>query len=73
MLELTSMCTLSALERLVELHHDYHLKKVVITNSIPQTDAFQSLPFASVRCLSDTLTRVINRIHYNRPVSEVVI
>ncbi len=60
-----------ARERLVDLHRDYHLQEVIVTNSVPQTGAFQSLPFVSVRCLSYTLTRVINRIHYNRPVSEL--
>jgi phosphoribosylpyrophosphate synthetase len=66
-----NLCVASAAERLAELHSDYHLKEMVVTNSIPQTAAFQSLPFVSVRCLSDTLTRVINRIHYNRPASEL--
>jgi ribose-phosphate pyrophosphokinase len=66
-----NLCMAPARERLVELHRDYHLKEVVVTNSVPQTAAFQSLSFVSVRGLSDTLTRVINRIHYNRPVSEV--
>lgn len=66
-----NLCMAPAAQRLVELHSDFHLKKVVVTNSIAQTDAFQSLPFVSVLCLSDTLTRVINRIHYNRPVSEM--
>ena len=66
-----NLCMAPAAQRLEELHSHYHLKEVVVTNSIPQTDAFQSLPFVSVRCLSDTLTRVINRIHYNRPVSEL--
>jgi ribose-phosphate pyrophosphokinase len=66
-----NLCMEPARERLSELHTDYHLKEVVVTNSIPQTDVFQALPFVSVRCLSDTLTRVINRIHYNRSVSEL--
>ncbi len=66
-----NLCMAPAAERLVELHSDYHLREVVVTNSIPQTDMFQSLPFVSIRCLSDTLTRVINRIHYNRPVTEL--
>lgn len=64
-------CVPVARDRLLELHADYHLKEVVVTNSIPQTEEFCSLPFLSVRCLSDTLTRTINRIHYNRSVSEV--
>ena len=64
-------CVQVARDRLLELHADYHLKEVIVTNSIPQTDDFLALPFVSVRCLSDTLARTINRIHYNRSVSEV--
>jgi ribose-phosphate pyrophosphokinase len=66
-----NLCMELAQERLEELHADYHLKDVVVTDSIPQTAAFQALPFVSVRCLADTLARVINRIHYNRSVSEL--
>ncbi|MBM3240120.1 ribose-phosphate pyrophosphokinase [Candidatus Poribacteria bacterium] len=66
-----SLCMERARERFVALHADYHLKEVVVTNSIPQTDEFLALPFFSVRCLSDTLARTINRIHYNRSVSEL--
>ena len=66
-----NLCVGRARERLLELHADYHLKEVIVTNSIPQTDAFRALSFVSVRCLSDTLARTINRIHYTRSVSEV--
>lgn len=66
-----NLCVGRARERLLALHADYHLKKLIVTNSIPQTDEFQAMPFVSVRCLSDTLARTINRIHYNRSVSEV--
>ena len=66
-----NLCMEIARERLLALHRDYHLKGVVVTNSIPQTEEFRALPFVSVRCLSDTLRRAINRIHYERSVSEV--
>ena len=66
-----NLCVGRARERLLALYTDYHLKEVVVTNSIPQTDEFQALPFVSVKCLSDTLSRTVNRIHYNRSVSEV--
>lgn len=61
-----NLCAQSALERLSDLHAEYHLKKVVVTDSVPQTQAFQALPFVTVRSLSDPLSRAINRIHYNR-------
>ncbi len=63
-------CVPAALDRLQELHDRYGLRQVVVTNSIPQTKAFEDLPFLSVRCLSDAFSRTINRIHYDRSVSE---
>jgi ribose-phosphate pyrophosphokinase len=64
-----NLCTTQAQERLMDLHENYHLKKVIVTDSIPQTEEFRTLPFVSVRSLSDILTRVINGIHYNQPVT----
>jgi ribose-phosphate pyrophosphokinase len=64
-------CMPIAGKRLQALHDAYGLREVVVTNSIPQTQAFESLTFLSTRCLSDTLSRTINRIHYNQSVSEV--
>ena len=64
-------CVPIARERLIELHKDYGLKEVIVTNSIRQTTEFESLPFLSIQCLSDTLSRTINRIHYGQSVSEV--
>ncbi|HMQ55981.1 MAG TPA: ribose-phosphate diphosphokinase [Anaerolineae bacterium] len=61
----------SAGERLAELHANYHLKQVIFTNSIPPTEAFQRLPFVQIHCLADTLSQVVNRIHYNRSVSDL--
>lgn len=67
-----NLCVGRARDRLIDLHRRYHLKEMIVTNSIPQTDEFQSLPFISVKCLSDILCRTINRIHYNRSVNEVL-
>jgi ribose-phosphate pyrophosphokinase len=66
-----NLCMESAFERLLALYTEYRLQEVVVTNSIPQTEKFRALPFVSVRCLSDTLSRTINRIHYNRSISEL--
>ena len=60
-----------ARERLLALHEQYGLQQLVVTNSIPQTEAFRQLPFCKIRDLSETFARVINRIHHNRPVSEL--
>jgi ribose-phosphate pyrophosphokinase len=66
-----NLCSEQARERLSELAANYQLEKVVVTNTIPQTEAFRDLSFVSERDLSDLLARVINRIHYNRSVSEL--
>lgn len=66
-----NLCMEKAFERLEELHADYHLEKVIVTDSIPQTEAFRSLPYVSIISLADVFSRVINRIHYNRPVSDI--
>lgn len=63
-----NLSTDRALERLSALHADYHLREVIVTNSVPQTEAFRRMPFLTLRSLADPLSRVINRIHYNRSV-----
>jgi ribose-phosphate pyrophosphokinase len=65
------LCVGKALERLKELHSRYHLRELIITDTVPQPAPVRSLPFLSVRSLADDLCRTINRIHYNRSVSEV--
>jgi ribose-phosphate pyrophosphokinase len=66
-----NLCMDVAYQRLSELYHDGYLQRVVVTDSIPQTRNFEDLPFLSKKNLSDALARVINRIHYNRSVSEL--
>lgn len=66
-----NLCVGRARDYLSTLHHEYNLKEVVVTNSIPQTKDFSDLPYVKVKCLSDTLARTINRLHYSRSVSEV--
>jgi ribose-phosphate pyrophosphokinase len=67
-----NLCMPAAHDRLVELHEEYALRQVVVTNSIPQSQAFQELPFFEIRDLSEILTLVINRIHYNQSVSDLL-
>lgn len=67
-----NLCVGHAYDFLIDLYKSYRLKELIVTNSIPQTDEFQSLPFISEKCLSEILCRVINRIHYNRSVNEVL-
>jgi hypothetical protein len=54
----------SARARLVDLHSRGNLIKVVVTDSIAQSDPFLSLPFFTVRTLADVLCKQINRVHY---------
>ena len=64
-------CMAEAQERLFSLYDQGVLKKLVVTDSMPQTEAFENLPFLSICSLSDPLTRVINRLHTDQSVSEV--
>lgn len=66
-----NLCRDVAIERMAWLHDERNLREVIVTNSIPQTPEFEALPFTSVRCLADTLARVVNRIHYNRSVTDL--
>ncbi len=66
-----NLCTDSARERLMNLHENYNLKELLVTDSIPQTRAFQELPFIVVKSLSGILARMVNRIHYSQSVSEL--
>lgn len=66
-----NLCLPKTADRLRELNEKYNLTKVAVTNSIPQTEEFDSLNFFTVRSLSDVLCHTVNRIHYNRSVSEI--
>ncbi len=66
-----NLCLPGTRERLEMLHREYNLKRLVVTNSIPQTDEFTNLPFFEVRSLAPVFCHTINRVHYDRSVSEV--
>jgi ribose-phosphate pyrophosphokinase len=66
-----NLCRDIALARIREMHDQYNLRSLVVTDSIPQSAHFTALPNFSVRSLSDTFCRLINRIHYNHSVSEL--
>jgi ribose-phosphate pyrophosphokinase len=63
-----NLCARRALNRLSDLHADYNLERMIVTDSVPQTEAAQALPFLTVKSLADPLARAINRIHYSRSV-----
>lgn len=64
-----NLCLQSAHERLLDLINNDGLKEVIVTNSIPQTEAFLQIHNLSVLDLSEVLSQVIREIHQNRPVS----
>jgi len=65
-----NLCNHTALGRLSNLHAEWGLREVLVTDSVPQTESFLSLPFLRVRSLDDAFARVINQIHYSRPVDQ---
>jgi ribose-phosphate pyrophosphokinase len=66
-----NLCRPEAFERISALHERFGLARFITTDSIQQTEQFQSLPFFSVRCLDGILSGTINRVHYGRSVSEL--
>ena len=67
-----NLCSQRAFQRLSDLHADDHLHEMIVTNSIPQTEDFLTLPFLTVKDLSDLLAWIINRIHHNRSVDGIL-
>jgi ribose-phosphate pyrophosphokinase len=66
-----NLCTEKGLENFRRLYDEGILKRLITTDTIPQTDDFLELPFFSVHSLAEDFARVINRLHYNRSVSEI--
>lgn len=60
-----NLCQPAAYERLVTLHEQYNLRRLVVTNTIPQTDRFLELPFLEVYDLAPILAQTVYRIHHN--------
>jgi ribose-phosphate pyrophosphokinase len=66
-----NLCTLQAYQNLEELHANYQLKELIVTNSIPQTKEYREFRFIQVRSLDSILARLINRIHYSASVNDL--
>lgn len=66
-----NLCLETAYERLLELMQNDGLKEITVTNSIPQTEAFQQIPNFFVKDISKTLSKVIFKLNHNLPVSEL--
>lgn len=68
-----NLCRSVAVERLRDLHHNYHLQEAIVTNSMPQTEEVQNLEFVKVMSISGELAHAINRIHCNRSVGDLAV
>jgi ribose-phosphate pyrophosphokinase len=66
-----NLCLPEARERLEELYREGSLKSLITTDSVSQTEEFRNLPFITIHSLDDIFCRTINRVHYNRSVSEL--
>lgn len=64
-----NLCNPQALAKLGELEGQYQLQEMIVTDSIPQTRDFTTLPFLKTRSLAEYLAEVIHRIHHNRAVN----
>lgn len=64
-----NLCAAHAHDRLLDLHKRGGLREFMVTDSIPQTREFLSLPFVRVRSLADRFARAVNRLHYARSLS----
>ncbi len=60
-----------ARERLLDLHRHRHLVNLVTTDSVPLPLELVELPFVTVRSLADILAWTVNRLHFNRSLSEL--
>ncbi len=68
-----NLCVGSAGERLRELNRDHRLRELLVTDTVPQPEDLAREPFVRIEGLADAFARCINRIHYNRSVSELFI
>lgn len=66
-----NLCLEAARERLLDLMKNSGLKEVTVTNSIPQTKAFQQIPHFFVKDISGRFSQVVFNLHHNLPVNEL--
>lgn len=64
-----NLCLAPAYERLDDLHRNYRLREVLVTDSVPQTKEFRALPFLREESLTERLARAINALHYEQPLA----
>jgi ribose-phosphate pyrophosphokinase len=66
-----NLCQPAAYERLLLLHENYNLRRLVVTNTIPQTARFRELPFVEVVDLAPFFARAVHQIHHNLPLHDL--
>jgi ribose-phosphate pyrophosphokinase len=61
-----NLCIERCHDQLVKLHAAYGLAEVVVTDTVPQSEPFLSLPFLSVTSVAGAVAEVIDRVHFDR-------
>jgi len=64
-----NLCLEAGYERLNDLHRNYRLREVLVTDSVPQTDEFRALPFLREESIAERLARAVNAAHYEQPLA----
>lgn len=67
-----NLCLEAARERLLALHERFGVAEVLVTNTIPQTEAFRALPFVRMLDVADVLAQIIYRVHHNQALGELL-
>ncbi len=66
-----NLCQPVAYEQLLSLHEICRVSRLVVTNTIPQTDPFRALPFVEVVDLAPFFARAVYQIHHNLPLHDL--
>lgn len=64
-----NLCLPAAYENFKVLHDQFGLEKVIVTDSIPQTENFTNLSFFKVESIAPVMARAINCIHFDKSIS----
>lgn len=63
--------SVQAQERLIELHENFGLEELLVTDSVPTTDKFINLEFVNIISLDEPLAKTVHCIHQNLPLTAV--
>lgn len=65
------LCVGDCLNKLKYMNENYGLEKIFTTNSIAHENELLNLPLVNIIDLADILTLVINRLYFNKSISDV--